>query len=92
MSGHHCNRCAGSLHPGALSCAGCSARVVYGATGLELSHATRLGVVAMLSTWCYLVQFSLPAIVAGVAATATSGLLLRLAASRSRAHLVRTMP
>jgi len=90
MSGHHCHRCGSSLHPGAMKCSGCMARVVYGATDTELRRAAKIGAGAVLAVWCYVVAYSLPAMLVGLAAVVVAGLILRMTASRARAHLVRT--
>jgi hypothetical protein len=66
------------------------AGVVYGATGAEKNHAAKVGAALMLASWCYLVSFSIPAIVTGVAATLAAAGLFRLAATRARAGYVRT--
>ena len=91
MSGHHCHRCGSSLHPGAMKCSGCMASVVYGATVAEKNHAAKVGAALMLAAWCYVVSFSLPAIVVGTVATLAAASLFRLAAVRSRAGYVRTV-
>ena len=90
MSGHHCHRCGSSLHPGAMTCSGCMASVVYGATASELRGAAKVGASAVLAVWCYVVAYSLPAVIVGLTAVVLAGCILRVTASRSRAHLVRT--
>jgi len=90
MSGHHCHRCGSSLHPGAMKCSGCMAGVVYGATANELRRAAKIGAGAVLAVWCYVVAYSLPAMLVGLAAVVVAGFILRMTASRTRAHLVRT--
>jgi len=91
MSGHHCHRCGSSLHPGAMKCSGCMAGVVYGATGAEKTRAAKVGAALMLASWCYVVSFSVPAIVTGVLATLVASFLFRVATTRSHASLVRTV-
>ena len=91
MSGHHCHRCGSSLHPGAMKCSGCMAGVVYGATANELRRAAKIGAGAVLAVWCYVVAYSLPAVVVGCTAALVSGVLLRKISGRARAHMVRTV-
>ncbi|HEY4145327.1 hypothetical protein [Pinirhizobacter sp.] len=67
------------------------AGVVYGATAAELRRAAKIGAGAVLAVWCYVVAYSLPAVAVGLSAVVVAGLILRMTASRSRAHLVRTV-
>lgn len=87
---HRCGLCHTSLVPSDIACAGCGSAVVLGATGNELLAATKLGVAAVLAVWCYIVAFSVPAVIAGIALAVFAGLVLRHASAHSRAGLVRT--
>jgi hypothetical protein len=66
------------------------AGVVYGATANELRRAAKIGAGAVLAVWCYVVAYSLPAMIVGLAAVVVAGFILRMTASRARAHMVRT--
>jgi len=87
-----CGECSTAIPAHAEICTRCAARVIYGATRDELTSASKSAAAWVLAVWCFFVAYSGSALIAGTIAVVVAGLLLRIVAARTRAHLVRTMP